>query len=400
MSAAASPRGAVRWTIGAAVAQTTLGMVPAFLVGALAIEMRDDFRFPAAQVGAAVMAFFVVSAISYTLVGRPVERWGPRRATWTGAAVAAASLLVIGAASGPVVVAAGLLLGGLGNAVSQLAANVRITTAVPVARRGLALGAKQGAVPLATVVAGLALPLISDHVSWRVAFVATPLTLLLVLAMVPSPSQSPVSVSVSDRNERGARLRSRRTHLWTLAVAAALGTAGTNTLAIFFVDATVGLGVAAGTAGALLATGSAAGAVLRILMGARADRRGARHLITVSTLLWLSAMGFAGMASGWGLAVHLLAATVAFGASWGWNGLLNLAVITANPETPAQATAITQTGVSIGSGLGPALAGSSVGDGTFAVVWVGCAVASVVAAVLTRWARRAMRASAPPTTGR
>lgn len=375
-------------------------MLPSFLVGALAVPMRADLDLSPERVGLAVLGFFLVSAVSYATLGRRVEGWGAARATGLGAAIALVCAVAIGTATSASVVVLALVVGGSGNAVSQLAANVRITAVVPAARRGAALGTKQGAVPLATTLAGAALPLLGDRVSWRAAYIVLPLALLAALALTTWRSRGPSRPAPVAGAAIPRLLSSRPARLWTLALAAALGTAGTNTLAIFFVDATVSRGVASlGAAGTLLALGSGAGAVTRIVLGHRADRRGGRHLVAVATLLASSAIGFAMLGSGGPAPLYLAAAAVAFVTSWGWNGLMSLAVIATNPSAPAQATAITQTGVSVGSALGPALAGPLVGAGHVRTVWFACAAAAAAAAVLTRWTRSGMvrdLAAGPP----
>ena len=49
---------------------------------------------------------------------------------------------------------------------------------------------------------------------------------------------------------------------------------------------------------------------------------------------------------------------LAFTLGWGWPGLFNLAVVDSNRETPGSASGISQTGIYVGAGGGPAAFGA------------------------------------------
>ena len=99
-----------------------------------------------------------------------VERIGPHRGMRLAAAGSAASLL--GVALWPVLERAGRLPRprGLANAVSHPAANLSLAREVPAGRQGLSFGIKQAAIPVATLLAGLAVPTIAVTLGWRWAF--------------------------------------------------------------------------------------------------------------------------------------------------------------------------------------------------------------------------------------
>ena len=380
----------------AAVLQTVMGMLPAFLLGAMAVQVRADIGLDAGHLGQAVMAFFLVSGAVYAIAGSSVERLGTVRATWVGAGFATASLIGVAFAPTPSWVTYALLVGGPGNAVSQLAANLRLSDAIPAARQGVAFGTKQGAVPLAAFFGGLAVPAVALTVGWRVAFFVGAAMLLPVTVLNRPRTGGP---GASDERPAVGELGNARRHLWAIAVAAGLGTAATNVLAVFYVDAVVLGGTSPATAGLLLAGGSIAGAGIRVVVGRSADRRTGRHLVVVAGMLAVSAVGYAALAlppRGWTLAAIT---ALTFTTGWGWNGLLTYAVVRFNPGAPARATGITQAGVSVGGALGPVAAGHLAASGSYALVWVACAGAVLIAAGLVGYIRQRMillAASRPP----
>jgi MFS family permease len=373
-----------------AVLQTILGMLPAFLLGAMSVQVRADVGLSSGDLGTAVMAFFLVSGLVYAVGGSSVERLGTTRATLLGLGFAVASLIGVGLAPSPGWIIAALVVGGPGNAASQLAANLRLSRAVSRDRQGVAFGGKQAAVPLAAVVGGLAVPTVALTVGWRAGFLGAAVLALPVILLNGR-------AGAGRRRAAAAvgRLGSARRHLWTIAVAAGLGTAATNVLAVFYVDATVEAGTAPGLAGLLLAGGSLLGATVRVAVGWSADRRSGRHLIVVSGMLAASSLGYAALALPPRGEVLILVTALTFITGWGWNGLLTYAVIRFNAAAPAQATGITQAGVSVGGALGPAAAGVLAAGGSYDRAWLGCAVAVLVAASLTWTVRRRMIRASP-----
>jgi MFS family permease len=59
-----------------AVAVATAGVLPAFLTGGLAVQVRGELDFGAGALGVAVAMFFVTSSLMSAVMGRLVERIG------------------------------------------------------------------------------------------------------------------------------------------------------------------------------------------------------------------------------------------------------------------------------------------------------------------------------------
>jgi predicted MFS family arabinose efflux permease len=370
--------------VAAAVLATTVGVLPLFLLGGLAVFVGADLRFGAAELGVAVATYYAASAVASLPAGWFAERIGARRSMLLGAAASTASLLAIAiAASDLPRLVATMLLAGAGNAMSQLGANLGLARVVPRDRQGLAFGIKQASIPVATLLAGLAVPLLGLTVGWRWAFAAGALLFPVLVVVAPRsearPARRPGSLRAGDVTLRP---------LVVLAIAAALGSASVNALGAFFVKSTVASGLDVGSAGFLLALASVIGVAARVWNGHRADQRAGGHLNQVALLIVIGGLAMALLALSEIRPLLVVASVVAFGAGWGWNGLFTFAIVRRNPRAPAAATAITQLGLFLGGVIGPLAFGATVEGASYAVAWLGGALALFVAAGLILVGRR------------
>jgi MFS family permease len=272
-----------------------------------------------------------------------------------------------------------LVLGGLANAVSHPATNLSLAREVSAGRQGLSFGVKQAAIPAATLLAGLAVPGIAVTLGWRWAFAGGAVLALAVAFLVP-PSASGDTVSRSEEaREKDAPIMP----LVLLALGIGLGSTATAPLGAFIVDSSVEAGLRVGTAGLLLALGSAVNIAVRVVFGHLADGMSGGRLRLVAAMLGIGVVGFALLATGEG-ALILPGALLAFGAGWGWPGLFNFAIVKTNPGAPAAATGITQTGASGGAALGPLVFGLVVEATSYDVAWLvsGAIALAALAAIL------------------
>lgn len=372
-----------RRTVLWAIAVTTCGVLPVFLVGGLAVQIRSELGFGTAALGIAVSLFFTTQALSSALVGRIVERVGSRRSMQAAALGSAASLLSIALfADSRNGLIGFLVLGGLANAASQVAANLALARGVRTGRQGLAFGMKQASIPAATLLSGLAVPLVGITIGWRWAFVGGALGALATACTMPNTSEGEIR---HHTNEPGDDMRPMS--LILLALGIGLGSAAAVPLGAFIVASGVDAGLRVESAGILLAAGGAVGIVVRLALGWLADRRSAGHLRIVAAMLIVGTAGFVLLATGMSW-LFVLGTMLAFGAGWGWHGLFNFAVVKYNPNAPAAATGITQTGAAAGSAAGPFLFGVIVESASYGTAWLsaGAAALIAVAAILAgRW---------------
>ena len=366
---------------------TVLGVLPVFLLGGLSVLIGDDLGFGESALGVAVAAYFLTSAVTSVPVGRLTERIGARRATMVAGACSATLLAAIGLfANGWGVLVALLLLAGAANAMSQLSANVWVAHAVPPAHRGLAFGVKQSAIPMGTLLAGAALPLVGLTLGWRAAFVgAGILGALVVAVLLPRASAAPAKAA------RRGQLGMSMTGLVLLAVSGGMGAAAANSLAAFLVTSLVRCCMNPEGAGALLVIGSVAGITGRVTAGAYVDRRAGGEVALVAVMMALGAAGIGMIGVVDNPALAAVAVILAFAAGWGWNGLLNAAVVRLNPDAPAVATGVTQMGLYIGAVVGPPVFGVVFERIGPTPAWLGSAAALLVGSALALVAVRHRR---------
>jgi len=342
--------GAVR-RLGVALVTTSAGAFPVFLSSALILQISADLSFPVEQLGLAVGVYFAAGAATSTLMGRLAESAGAAAALRMGGVLSSFCLLSIALVDDFSGLVACLFLGGVCNALCQPAANLYVTRAIDRSRRGLAMALKQSAIPAATLLGGLAVPLIALTIGWRWAFVISAASAAVTAMLVPSLE----AAEAPGRNEHGED-RAPRTAMLLLAATIGFGAAAAGCLASFAVAGAARVGIAAAAAGWLVAGGAALAIAARVYLGYRADMRDGGHLWIVTWMLFAGGVGAIGLASAVP-AVFVIAVPFVFTVGWGWPGLFNLAVVTRNSAAPGAATGFTQTGTYIGGAVGPMLFG-------------------------------------------
>ena len=353
--------GAVR-RLGVALLITCAGALPVFMTSALVLQIAGDLSFDVERLGFAVGVYFAAGAGTSALMGRLSEHLGAASALRMGGVLSAFCLISIAVAPDLTALVACLFLGGVCNALCQPAANLYVTRAISQSRRGLALALKQSAIPAATLVGGLAVPLIALTIGWRWAFVIGGIVAAMAAAAVPS-----LSIAANGNGNSGAE-RAPLSAMLLLAATVGLGAAAAGCLASFVVAGAARVGISYSAAGWLTACGAGRAVATRIYLGYRADFRSGGHLTVVAWMLFVGAIGAVGLSSSSPL-VFVLAVPLVFTAGWGWPGLFNLAVITHNPTAPGAATGFTQTGTYIGGALGPMLFGLIADRYSWTLAW-------------------------------
>ncbi|SNR55595.1 MFS transporter [Blastococcus mobilis] len=376
----------------AAVAVTTVGVLPVYMVGVLWVQLRADLGFGPSLLGVLVACFFATSAVSALTAGLLVRRFGTSPVVRMSALVGAGTMLVIAlAAQYTAALVAALVVAGWGNGIGQPASNDLIARAVPPDRHGLAYGTKQAAIPLSTMLAGVAVPLVAIPLGWRPAFALGAALAVVVMLGVPGGARlrSPGSAAPSE-----AAGPFRRGPLIVLAVGLMLGAATGNALGSFFVATAVDGGITPATAGVLAAVASGTGAAARIAMGWLADRVRTKWLLVVAAQMAVGGLSYALL--GTGVEVLIAAgALIGYCTGWAWAGLSTYSVARMHPGMAARATSITQGGMGAGAALGPLVFGLVVSAGSYSVAWYGTAATSVVAGAVIVQGRRMLLRDRP-----
>lgn len=364
------------------VIATVAVAMPAFLVGTMALQLRQALHFGSAELGIAVSTFYLGAAMSSIPASRLAERIGGIRVMRITAVASSIVLVALGVVVGSWRQLTVLMfLGGALSGAMSPAANLFLARRSPSGQQGFAFGVKQAAVPFASLLGGLAIPLVVLHLGWRWTFALSSSLALLAVVLVPS-SQVPLAMRRRRRQE-AADVEVRPVPLTVLGIGMGLGVMAASGTTTFLVSCAVSIGYSKAAAGLLVAATGALAVVTRVLSGVRADQRGGGHFRVVAAMLVTGAVGYAVLVAGVvtrSMPMLALGAAVALGAGWGWNGLFNYAVVEVYRAAPAAATGITQVGGRLGGVLGPVLFGVVMTEGSYADMWILGGAAAVCAA--------------------
>lgn len=367
---------------------TAAGVLPAFLVGGLGVQLRADLQIDAWALGMAAGIPFAAAAVGSAVLGRAAERFGPGRTLRAAALGSAGAMLAIAAVARTWIVLACLLaLTGVVNAAAQPAANLFLARSVAPTRLGWALALKQSAIPAGTLLAGLAVPTLGLTVGWPWAFVGgAGLAAGSVLLLPPEPRAPRRPAGSPSRREGDVAVPT----LVLLAAGALLGAATAGAGSAFLVSGAVAAGMDDAAAGLLLTAGAASAIGHRLVAGRRADRSGTGVLQVVAAMLAVGSLGSLLFALT-SVPGYVVGAPLAFGVGWAWPGLFNLAIVRSNPNAPGAATGITQTGTYLGALSGPVAMGAMVEVWGYRAGWSVVAAAFLAAALTVTLGRHRLR---------
>lgn len=361
-----------------------LAVIPVNLSGALAPFIRAEFGFSESRLGLAVSIFYVASTLTSALGGSISERIGARRTLALAVTMSSVTLVGMGLVTRTWWhLAAFLALGGVASAVAQPATNMALTRLVRPGRQGIAFGLKQASAPAATLLAGLAVPLLGVLVGWRWAFVLAAVLALVFALMMPARGELVARVNP----RRGDALHASTTSLLLLSFAVSLAVAAASSLGAFFVESAVAQGWSPAVAGTWMAVGSLASILARVVWGWLADRTGPRFGVVVG-LMFSGSAGLVLLGRTSGVVVLGVASVVSFAFGWGWPGVFQFAAVRQRENAPGQATGIVMIGMYLGGVYGPAAFGVLAERGGYALAWNVAAAAMVAGGVLLlvgRW---------------
>lgn len=381
------PRAARVVTVAAAVQST--GALPMFLTGALAVEIQREFGFGAVALGAATGGFVLARALASPSLGYLVDRVGARQSMKLSAAgCGLAALAVAVFVQNWTMLMAVLVFAGGVHAISQPAANRFVVRSVPATRLGLAFGLKQSGPPVAVILAGLAVPMLALVAGWRSAFVAAAVLAALTYVAIPRRMEA------SRSKEHLPRARDGIEGLGMVMVGMAFSLAATNATHTFIVGSGVAAGLHIGVAGLLLSMGGVVAIVVRISAGIWADRLGGGYFWLVARMLLVGAVGYILLATDLP-ALFVLGTALVYGATWGMNGVLFMAIVRRNRHAPAAASGNTIAAASVGGFCGPPIFGFVVEAFGYPAAWIMTAGWVAIAAITIGKSRAAREEPLP-----
>jgi predicted MFS family arabinose efflux permease len=372
-------------------------MLPSFLTAALVVQIGLDTGLTLTGLGVIIGLFFGMAALVSPTAGRLSEHVGWANGLRISTLLSAVALGTIGWFGTTVpLIGVSLGLAGIASALTQTAANLTIARCVVPGRRGWVLGIKHACVPAAMFLAGLAVPTLALTVGWRWAFRVAAVIAVATALSIPRKEQphtlSPPPASVeSSTGKPTTPLRL----LVILAAAVGLGIGALDPLGSFFVSYSVSIGVEEQVAGVLLAVGGFCGIIARLVAGRLIDRKAQADFTAIASMMVAGAFGIVILNLG-GYPGLLIGGFIGFTAGWGWSGLFTFAVVKDNPEAPAAAWGVAQTGKFLGAAIGPLVFGIVADRSSFgAAFWIST-VALLIAAGLILYVRN--QRPTPPTT--
>lgn len=367
--------------------------LPLLLAGTLAVQLRNDIGIEAKHIGVASALFFLCSSVFSVAAGTFTERVGWQWAIRVSSATSAAAFLLVAAFADSLWSFLPLfVIGSVNHAISGPAGNVAISTEMPVQRLGLLFGMKQSANPVANIVAGASVPLIGLTLGWRWAFVMGAVFPLLAIAATfgsARPDQRPAvrrrtkrRAAPTDLSRPDADRRLRPLPIVSLALAGGFATSVAGSLGAYVVLSAVEAGISESTAGVYVMLAAATGLSARVVAGWWADRVGSSGIRPVAALLAVGVFGHLALASG-EAALVLPATLIAYGAGWGWPGLLMYSIAHHYQGATGRVTGRIQVGMMLGGVVGPLLFAVLQSQWGYRAGWFSVASASALGAALS-----------------
>jgi MFS family permease len=364
--------------------------LPGFICAATVDEIRRDFSLGEATLGAAFAIYWGVAALVSTPASRLVDRMGAVTAIRIAgliAATACAAIAVFVQSAAALMVL--LALGGASLALATPAANVIIMAGIRPGRRATVFAISQSSPPLGILLAGLAVPLLSQPFGWRPVYLcAGGLALATSLLIRRAPRQAPAA-----GQETAIRPDLRPLALMMIGVTG--GNAALGAMNAFLIDSSESAGVTTEAAALVLVVGASLSIAARIAVGVRADRNSRDPLPTVAGLLAGGSLGYALLALQ-APALFFIGSLLVLVFGWVWISVFVYAVVSRYAESVSAATGVVQTGFFTGGVIGPIAFGVIVERSSFSVAWIVVACTTLIAAITVTFARRTLPAHPAP----
>lgn len=359
-----------------------LAALPLFMVGGLAVQIKDELGFTEAVLGGAVTIGFITGALTAPFGGRLADHIGAKRSVYLGSSLSVIALAGLGLFSvGWWPVVAFLCVAGLGVAVTDPGLAILVDRVIPTERQGLAFGIKEASIPASTLAAGVAVPAIALTVGWRWAFAVGVLPWVAIVVLLPRlRARSAATATAPGVEPTGPGVTPKRGAMILLVIAAALGTAAASGIGIFLTDSAVSMGVSEAGAGFLLATGSVAGIIARVGSGVLADRIGGPQFRLIASMLAIGAVTMLVAATG-STPLLVVGTLGTFAAGWAWTGLYFLSLLRTNPAKPGAVVGLGIAGLGIGNALGPLGFGIVAESFSFETAWLGASIVAAASAI-------------------
>lgn len=358
---------------------SSAGVIPVTIVPVLYPAIVVDIpAFTLRWLGLSTTLCFLVLSFGAPVVGRLVDRIGPRGGMTIAAIGTLATLAAIASAASLLVVVVAVAVSGVFHSFAATSSNLVMGAVLDGRRPATLFGVRQTAVPLMSMLAGAVVAVATGRMDWRAIiglFCLVPVALLLTR---PRRSRSTPGAPVE------GRMPLPRRELVVFASVSLFSGMAVSVLATFGVATLTAAGWSPADAGGIFSVASALGLATRIVAGMTVDRRGWSVFAFAGSLLAGGALGATLIASGagpWVVAGVLLA----YGAGWGFPGLIQYGIAVSFRARIASATGLVQLGSGLGVSLGPLLFSTIEAAGGMRMAWSIVAATSALAATIALW---------------
>ena len=363
--------GSYRWTV-LAVGTVAQAASSAYVLGLPAVgpALRAGLGLSLPGLGLLLAAPTAGLLATLILWGRASDRLGERAVMAAGLIGTATALAIAPLVHGPVPLGIVLVLAGAAAGSVNAASGRAVLSWFAPARRGLAMGVRQTAVPLGAAAGAAALPPIVRGYGLPAVFVALAALCLAAAVAAWAWIREPTAVAPAAREPGRGPVASvlRDPRLVRLSAASALLVVPQFVVVAFTVELLRERGgLSPGSAAVVLAVAQGVGAAGRLIAGWWSDRVGSR-LRPLRTVALLIAAGFAVLAlttNGWSagvpLAVLVAVVVAVAGVVICWNGLAFTATgELAPPGRTGTALGVQNTACFAAATLTPPLAGTAI----------------------------------------
>lgn len=364
------------------IAMDCIAILPAGLVGVLALAISEDLDVAPTTLGLVVSAYFLAGSLAAALLGSHIDRVGPRRAAMFSALVSIGCLTFIALPWDSVwLLGVAAALGGSAMAITMPSTNAVLGAVVQQRQRMIAVCAKQAAVPISLAGAAATITVADALGGWRPVFggAACLGVVILLLFQWRTNDTQPRPVSAAGQDSRAGRTAQRA--ILRVGISSMLASLLAGTLTGYAAISLHEAGVTPAGTAIVLAVSNATGIMARLVSGWWAQRRNATNLRTVAAMMIAGGVGAGLMAAGSPVAVSI-GSVVAFGLGWGWSALTYAVILELNLDNPGATGAVIQSGGMAGSGTGPLIMAALVGTFSLAAGWLVVGCAAVAAGVL------------------
>lgn len=398
----ASPRVVL---VTATAAQAASSLVT-FGLPAISPELREEYGLTLTSLGVILTASLLGSGVMLIPAGIAVDRYGSRRLTLLGTALAVTGLLVAAFVSGTALLASMLFVCGVGSAVIPIAGIGALFGAFEPSRRAWALGVRQMAVPLGGVVGAVVLPPLAHAGGARPCLILSAVALAVcATAFGLLAGDDRAGRLATGTGRRGVSLlRGLRTivglpGMGRLLLCAALLIVVLQAVLVYAIPSARDAGLSRFAVGAMFFAIQITAGVARIVWGRIADRgAGTRRIRTLVEAAVLAAAGtvvFAVALHGGAAAAIPASVLLAFG-TLGWNALVYVrAGEMAPPGLAAQSVSIAATLVFTLSAVSTPPMGALAEAAGWDAFWFACAGLCAAAALVASTLRSGGRLAPP-----